>query len=175
MRGGGIFSFRTPLGGQQDVQCNEGEVFDTTSMACVAADQAITPVPTPTPSSPVTIPLPPTTPVTLPSVPSRPGPGATPIEAGGSWIDDMKTPLIIGGVVVGLLALTYVVAGRSSSSPSYAANRRRRRRMRANPLKRGRSRKVISENIRKLRREGYPQKQAVAISLNQARKYGYGG
>lgn len=42
-----------------------------------------------------------------------------------------------------------------------------------NPLKPGRSRGVISHNISMLRREGRPQKQAVAIALNNARKYGY--
>jgi hypothetical protein len=42
-----------------------------------------------------------------------------------------------------------------------------------NPLKPGRSRAVISYNIRKLRHEGYPQKRAVAAALNNARKYGY--
>lgn len=40
--------------------------------------------------------------------------------------------------------------------------------MRRNPLKRGKSRKTISSNIRKLRHEGYPEKQAVAISLRKA-------
>lgn len=38
------------------------------------------------------------------------------------------------------------------------------------PLKRGASRKVVSENIAKLRREGYPPKQAVAIALDKARR-----
>lgn len=38
------------------------------------------------------------------------------------------------------------------------------------PLKKGSSRKAVSENIRTEMHHGKPQKQAVAIALNQARK-----
>jgi hypothetical protein len=40
------------------------------------------------------------------------------------------------------------------------------------PLKKGKSKKVISENIKEMIRSGHPQKQAVAASLNQARRSG---
>lgn len=40
------------------------------------------------------------------------------------------------------------------------------------PLKRGKSKKTISKNISEMFKAGYPQKQAVAASLDQARKSG---
>ena len=38
------------------------------------------------------------------------------------------------------------------------------------PLKKGKSKKVVNENIREMVRSGHPQKQAVAAALSTARK-----
>lgn len=38
------------------------------------------------------------------------------------------------------------------------------------PLKKGKSKEVISENIATLIKEGYPRDQAVAIAMNKAGK-----
>ncbi len=36
------------------------------------------------------------------------------------------------------------------------------------PLKKGKSDKTVGENIRKLRHEGYPEKQSIAIAMSKA-------
>lgn len=38
------------------------------------------------------------------------------------------------------------------------------------PLKKGKSKKVISDNIRELMHSGRPQKQAIAIAMSEAGK-----
>lgn len=40
------------------------------------------------------------------------------------------------------------------------------------PLKKGKSKETISKNIKEMVKSGHPQNQAVAASLNQARKSG---
>ena len=44
------------------------------------------------------------------------------------------------------------------------------RRSKSMPLKKGNSKKVISENIATERRAGRPEKQAIAIAYSEARK-----
>jgi len=38
------------------------------------------------------------------------------------------------------------------------------------PLRKGKSKKVVSSNIKRLRHEGKPQKQAIAIAMSKAGK-----
>lgn len=40
------------------------------------------------------------------------------------------------------------------------------------PLKKGKSRKVIGENIAEMERSGHPHSQSIAAALSSARKYG---
>ena len=40
------------------------------------------------------------------------------------------------------------------------------------PLSKGKSRKVVSSNIKELRHSGYKKKQAIAIALQKAREKG---
>ena len=40
------------------------------------------------------------------------------------------------------------------------------------PLHKGKSRKVISENIQEMEESGHPHKQAIAAALSEARKSG---
>lgn len=40
------------------------------------------------------------------------------------------------------------------------------------PLKKGKSKKIIGENIAEMERAGHPRKQAIAASLNEARESG---
>lgn len=40
------------------------------------------------------------------------------------------------------------------------------------PLKQGKNKVVMGENIKEMESSGYPKKQAIAAALNQARKSG---
>jgi hypothetical protein len=54
----------------------------------------------------------------------------------------------------------------SQRAPHYIMNRKDK----SMPLHKGNSKEVIGENIGMLEKEGYPDKQAIAISLNTARR-----
>lgn len=56
----------------------------------------------------------------------------------------------------------------SQRGPSYISGKKEREM----PLHKGKSKKVIGENISEMVHSGHPQKQAVAASLNMARKSG---
>jgi len=56
------------------------------------------------------------------------------------------------------------------ATPIFGTGTSSQRRYPVMPLKKGASKKTVSANIRKMMREGYPQKQAVAASLSSARR-----
>lgn len=92
--------------GLDDLSCPPGEQFDFTSMQCVTAGQAITPVP-PLPSAP-----PP-----LPPLPSPPPPPAPPPPA--SMADQLRqyAPWLLGGAVV-LGAVVILSRGGTRATPN---------------------------------------------------------
>lgn len=75
--------------------------------------------------------------------------------------------------------MSYVnYVGRPSNPSGYSQKKERSpqymmgKKEKAMPLEKGKSKAVIGENIKEMKASGYPQKQAVAASLNQARKSG---
>lgn len=102
--------------------CEEGEEFDLTSMMCVTAGQARTPVPS-------RVPVPTRVPTSLPPIPvptQPPGPPPPPPPPP----PDYTMWLIGGAVVIGVLV---VAAAARSATPN---RRRRRRRARRNGRRR---------------------------------------
>lgn len=76
---------------------------------------------------------------------------------GAAGLANSGSLLALGVVVLGVAGVWWLLSRDSGS-------------MRANPLRRGWSRGVVSDNIRELMRSSRPQKQAVAISLESARR-----
>jgi len=68
----------------------------------------------------------------------------------------------------GIEAWIEEVASSPADKPEYRLVRVVEKEVRTMPLKRGKSRKVVSANINELKESGRPQDQAVAIALNQA-------
>jgi len=96
------------------------------------------------------------------------------IAGAGDWLSKWG-PWIVGGLALAALGGIYYVSTQPGGIKGFLGlgareNPVSKRTRSSNPLQRGSSRDVISANIRKLRREGYPQQQAVAIALNQARR-----
>ncbi len=131
------------------------------------------------------------------SAPSASPTSSAPTSATAFAAPKSKLPWLVGGGVgaLALLGLIIYLAARRPAAvvvTTGKTNPRRRRNPRAvfytmrdiklllrkrkaakksNPLRRGWTRPAISGNIATLRREGYPQRQAVAIAMSTARRF----
>ena len=105
--------------GIDPTECDAGEEWDWTAMACVTAGQAVTPTPQ----------LPP--PSAFPPPPQFPSPAPAPAPAPPpTFFEKYKTPILVAGAVAAALVVGYMITPSESASRAPTPNKSRPKSMR---------------------------------------------
>lgn len=145
-----------------DLTCNPGEEFDLTSLQCVTAGQAVTPVPQP--SGPIAVPLP------KPSTPAPVTP-AKETDVAGDFFAKYK-PWIIGGgaALLGIVVLAAVGGGGSRSATPNRAKLTHRQKSGVRRSRAERSR-LMAQVVREMEEDKAVRAKRAARTMEQIRAH----